>query len=40
MKEYNNKEIKGVIVTMNIPNITHQQYADDTILPRESSQKE
>ena len=40
MKAYNNKEIKGIIVTKNIPNVTHQQYGDDTILPRESSQKE
>lgn len=32
--------IKGVTVTKNVPNITHQQYADDTILPGESSIKE
>ena len=32
--------IKGVTVTNNVPNITHQQYADDTILPGESSIKE
>ena len=35
-----NKEIRGVTVTQNVPNITHQQYADDTILPGESSWKE
>ena len=39
-KAYKNKDIKGVIITRNIPNITHQQYADDIILPGESSQKE
>ena len=39
-KAYNNKEMKGVTVTKNIPNITHQQYANDTILPGQSSQKE
>ena len=25
--------IKGIIVTENVPNTTHQQFADDTILP-------
>lgn len=30
-------KINGIIVTENVPNITHQQYADDTILPREST---
>ena len=39
-KAYRIKEIKGVTVTKNMPNITHQQYADDTILPGESSLKE
>ena len=39
-KAYKNKEIKGVTATRNMPNITHQQYVDDMILPGESSQKE
>ena len=39
-KAYKNNNIKGVIVTQNMPNITHQQYDDDTIFPGESSQKE
>ena len=29
--------IKGITVTENSPNITHQQYADDTILLGEST---
>ena len=32
-----NQEILGITITINIPNITHQQYADDTILPGKSS---
>ena len=39
-KAHNDKDIKGVTVTKNLPNITHQQYADDTILLGESSMKE
>ena len=37
-----NKEgkINSIIVIDNIPNITHQQYAGDTILPSESTIKE
>ena len=31
------EEISGITVTSNIPNITHQQYTDDTILPGKSS---
>ena len=34
------RKLKGVLVTKNVPNITHQQYADDTILPGESSIEE
>ena len=34
------KKINGVPVTSNVPNITHQQYADDTILPSESTIEE
>lgn len=30
-------KIKGISVTDNVPNITHQKYADDTFLPSESS---
>ena len=39
-KAYKNKDIKGVTITRNMPNITHQQYVDDTTLPRESLEKE
>lgn len=38
-RAYNEHDIKGITVTKNIPNITHQQNADDTILPGESSEK-
>jgi mannosylglycoprotein endo-beta-mannosidase len=37
---YNNQEISGITVASNMPNITHQQYADDTILPGKSTIKE
>ncbi len=33
---YNKKRISRVMVTNNMPNITHQKFADDTILPRKS----
>ena len=33
-------KIKGITVIGNVPNITHQQYADDAILPCESSKNE
>ena len=33
-------KIKGITITENIPNITHQQYEDDIILPSESIAKE
>ena len=39
-KAHSDKDIKGVTITKNLPNITHQQYANDTILPSESSVKE
>ena len=32
--------IKGITVTENIPNITHQQYANDTIFPGKSTIEE
>lgn len=34
------KKINGIPVTKNVPNITHQQYVDDTILPSESTTAE
>lgn len=34
---YLKKKISGITVTRNLPNITHQQYADDTIFPGKSS---
>ena len=37
---YQQKEITDISVTRNLPNITHQQYADDTILPGKSSTQE
>lgn len=36
-KSYHNQEISGVTVARNMPNIRHQQYADDTILPSKST---
>lgn len=33
-------KISGISITRNVPNITHQQYADDTILPGKSSIQE
>ena len=33
---YNKKRISGITVTKSLPNITHQQFADDTILPGKS----
>jgi hypothetical protein len=39
-KANENRKIKGIVVTDNVPNITHQQYADDMILPSESTAKE
>ena len=37
---YNKGKISGILVTQNMPNITHQQYADDTILPGKSRTEE
>ena len=37
---YQARKISGISVTRNLPNITHQQYADDTILPGKSSIQE
>ena len=31
--------IKGITITGNIPNITHQQFANDTILPGSSTKE-
>ena len=33
---YNKKRLSGITVTKDVPNITHQQFADDTILPGKS----
>ena len=33
---YYKQKIKGITITKNFPNITHQQFADDTILPGKS----
>ena len=30
---YNNQQILGLTIARDMPNIMHQQYADDTILP-------
>ena len=37
---YKKQKISGISITKNLPNITHQQYADDTILPSKSSVQE
>ena len=37
---YEERRISGISVTRNLPRITHQQYADDTILPGKSSVRE
>ena len=37
---YQDRKISGISVSKNLPNITHQQYADDTILPGKSSVQE
>lgn len=34
------RKIRGIIITEEVPKITHQQFAEDTILPRESTLKE
>ena len=36
-KDQTEVRIKGITMTENVPNITHQQYANDTILPTKSS---
>lgn len=37
---YNTQQISGIKVVWNIPNITHQQYADDMILLGKSTMTE
>ena len=39
-KDHEEGKINGITVIENIPNITHQQYADNTILPCDSSMSE
>jgi len=39
-KEHIEGKINGIIVTKNVLNISHQEYANDTILPSESSTNE
>ena len=34
---HKNQKIPGITVTKNMPNIMHQQYVDDTILPGKST---
>lgn len=39
-KAHTEGKINGIIVTENVPNITHQQYVDDTILPNKRTIKD
>ena len=39
-KAYSDSKISGILVIENVPIMTHQQYADDTILSGESTTRE
>ena len=40
VKSQNKRKNRGITITKEVPKITHQQFADYTILPTESTLKE